>query len=291
MFSQVTTFLNARVFQTKPVTDVAELEPWMMLERTKQDDAVTEMVPPCSSRDTHEFPLGESLPRREPDRGSTIQQPSNRGMVYQPPPKTDTLFWCVYALAHGQPQSTDRNIEIQEKTALVKWVTDNRVSVLQNGQSLRPVRFLQNKPGFQPGTKPLSKTKLQEYMADILSLPKTTWGALYLWCLYYKMNVQVIHESERMYMEFVGTEDEDVPTHTIFRNKNSKIGGSDTFRVSSMEKDVSSLVKQDFRQPTPLKGMTGYKVQDLKLLAMRVGRSTTGTKQEVYDEVYKALSW
>jgi hypothetical protein len=142
--------------------------------------------------------------------------------------------------------------------------------------------------------------KLQEYTADILSVPKTTWGALYLWCLYYKMNVQVIHESERMYMEFVGTEDENAPMLTIFRNhsnNNSKhrsgfdVASQNTFRVSSMEKDVSSLVKQDFRQPTPLKGVTGYKVQDLKLLATRVGRSTTGTKQEVYDEVYKALSW
>jgi hypothetical protein len=279
MFSQVTTFLNARVFQTKPVTDVAELEPWMMmLERTKLDDAVTEMVPHCSSCDTPEFPQEITI---VPTlcRGSTIQQSSNRGMVYQPPPKTDTLFWCVYALAQGKPQSTDRHIEIQEKTALVKWVTDNRVSVLLNRR------------GFQPGTKPLSKMKLQEYTADILSVPKTTWGALYLWCLYYKINVRVVHESERMYMEFVGTEDEDAPTHTIFRNKNSNTRGSDTFRLSSMEKDVSSLVKQDFRQPTPLKGVTGYKVQDLKLLATKVGRSTTGTKQEVYDEVYKALSW
>lgn len=186
--------------------------------------------------------------------------------VVPPPPKrsVDGLFWCVYHLSHGRyPQ--DKNEEMQEKINVVKWAWENRSSILAQSR--------------------LSATKLQEYTAEILSSSKTTtWGALYLECLFYKINVRILHEDKPIYMDFLGT-DNDQALQKI-QDK--------TYSLVQAAVNDEDKIAVDFKQKAPLKGQGNYKVDDLKALAKKLGLDEPvlpKKKQDWYEAVYKALAW
>jgi hypothetical protein len=185
-----------------------------------------------------------------------------------PPPKksVDGLFWCIYHLHHGRyPQ--DKNEEMQEKINVVKWAWENRSSILAQSR--------------------LSATKLQEYTAEIMSSSKkTTWGALYLECLFYKINVRILHEDRPIYMDFLGTDDNEEQAPQKIQDKTYSL-------VHSAAVDEEDRLAVDFRQPAPLKGQGNYKVDDLKALAKKLGLAAPphAKKKDWYDAVYKALAW
>ena len=218
---QTTSFLNSTLYFHEPITSIDVFRPWMLL-----------VVP--------------TLP-------STLPEPS-----YQSRSKhADSLFWCVFAIHHDMFEET-KAVELQEKMAAVKWVTEN---------------------------KPIPASRLQKYTAELMSSPKTTWGGLYLLCLYYKVNVRVIPEGRNLYMDFVGSEEDHQRLVKIIRE-------TTTFRVDGfVNDDDSNKISQDFRETKPMRGIGHYKVDDLKVLAAKLGVTDKKKKQEWYDAVYLALTW
>jgi hypothetical protein len=186
--------------------------------------------------------------------------------VVPPPPKksVDGLFWSVYYLHHGlYPQ--DKNVEMQEKINVVKWAWENRSAILAQSR--------------------MSATKLQEYTAEIMSNSnKTTWGALYLECLFYKINVRILHAEKPIYMDFVGLVGAD---YIQIQDK--------TYQQQQQDDSSSDKIAVDFKQPAPLKGQGNYRVDDLKTLAQKLGldvlEAPDNKKKDWYEAVYKALAW
>jgi len=216
---QTTSFLNSTLYFHEPITSVDVFRPWMLLE----------------------VPTVPTLP-------PTLPEPS-----YQSRSKnSDSLFWCVFSIHHDVLEET-KAVELQEKMAAVKWLTENKKG-----------------------------SRLQKYTAELMSSPKTTWGGLYLLCLYYKVNVRVIPEGRNLYMDFVGSEED---------QRLVKIVRETSFRVVGYVDDDSNKISQDFRETKPMRGIGHYKVDDLKVLAAKLGVTDKKKKQEWYDAVYLALTW
>jgi hypothetical protein len=177
----------------------------------------------------------------------------------------DGLFLCIQRIVLGP---VDKNTEIELKMNIVKWAADNRIEILAQSQ-------LNNK---------LSATKLQEYTADFMSCPKLTWGALYLMCLFYKINVRVIHKCT--FMDFYGGH-VDTPWHRIVRE-------GQFFRLEESDRD-GDKIPVDFRQSAPMRAQGHYKVHELKNLASLLGLeplvAPKNKKQDWYDAVYREMAW
>jgi hypothetical protein len=181
---------------------------------------------------------------------------------------SDSLFWCVYAIHHQSNSVVEESkaLEMQEKMAAVKWLTENKLP-----------------------RQTLSANSLQKHTAELMSSPATTWGALYLLCHYYKINVRIV--GKHMFMDVVGSDGEDAPLYRIERED-----AAQRFHVRGIvtpeAADDSNKIAQDFREAKPLRGIGNYKVDELKSLAARLGLTIDAKKkQDWYDAVYKALTW
>jgi hypothetical protein len=251
MLSQATSFLNSTLFLHRRVASIDEFEPWMMKHTPS---------PPLSRE-----------PEPEPEPDNPVTQPS---FQYRSRSRTDPLFWCVYAIHHQETTGVveTRAKEIEEKLAAVQWVNAHRTALLQKVPD-----------------KPLSGKRLQEHCAEIMSLCQTTWGALYLLCRYYGINVRVIPEGRNVYMDFRGSPEQPDVVYQIIKEK-------DTFHVNGLIGGLTGGVSQDFWQTKPLRAISHYNAQELHALATRLGLDVVSDakqykKQALYDSIYKELSW
>ena len=249
----VQSFLNAKLFLHTPVETVSEFEPWMF-----SSESPVMLPPPAVASE----PLLIQQPEKEKEKekGREFRPRSNK--------HTDALFECVYFLHHGHP-IVDKNVETQEKMAMVKWVTENRSKLLAG----------------------LKASKLQEYTAEIMSSKQTSWGSLFLMCQYYTMNIRVEAEGRNMFMDF---------TCDAFVGSKEKIMRKDqyTFWVPCAGgDDDAEKIAVDFQQKTPLKAPGNYKIENLEHMAKRLGMDTSALvapnnkKKDWYEAVYKALAW
>lgn len=212
-------------------------------------------------------------PPENPSSEVIAPQASTSTLDFTPRTKSsDPLFWCVYAIIHFSSSGTweeTRMKELHEKIAAVKWISEHRSTLWGH----------------------LTLTRLQEYTADIMSTPQTTWGALYLLCRYYQINVRVV--GPHMYMDFVGSDVEDAPIYRIQRENATHFHVHGI--VTTTPNVDSDKIAQDFRETKPLRGIGNYKVDDLKSMATRLGLTLEGSgskkKQDWYNAVYKALTW
>ena len=206
---------------------------------------------PVKMKDYEPWMYLQALPKEEPTAEPTAEPKAE-------PTAPRSLFACLYSLVPDAVPLT-KHVEIQQKLALVKWAADNRTAVLA-------------------ATK-LSSTKLQEYTADVMSSAPTTWGGLYLWCHFYKLNVRVV--GNVLFMDFVGMPDQEEVVHILYQNKTFRFGqGTGKWQV-------------DFRQASPLKAIGHYKVDELKAVAATLGVAADRgwKKKDWYEAIYKTLVW
>ena len=201
---------------------------------------------------------------------------------YSFPKQKDTLFWCCYIAKHGFDEYTQirnnygtKQIEIQEQIS--KYVKEN--SFLLKNVNMR-----------------ITKVMIQEILSELLTNTKNTeYQVLYAYAIFYKINIILLHESEKSYIKILCQEDFNNDTQIfVFKRENGK------FSVNEKPLDDISyqeLIKNKhciYNINRPLKPISGYKVQELYDLAFKIKLEFTEvklSKTQLYDNLTKELSW
>jgi len=191
----------------------------------------------------------------------------------------DTLFWCLYILHHGyleymKIQINYGNAYLNEK----KKVYDN----LYNKRDL--VKTCNMK---------ITNVAFQEIMSDLISYSNKNihYALLYALIAHYKYNIIILNKDKQSFFHFKNDMNGDA-THLI------EIRKGKYFNISkeNMNDDEINTIYNTYillhKYDKPMKGVSSYKVDDLKKIAEKLHLNHDKTKKdELYTEIYKNIAW
>ena len=191
----------------------------------------------------------------------------------------DTLFWCLYILHHGyleymKIQINYGNAYLNEK----KKVYDN----LYNKRDL--VKTCNMK---------ITNVAFQEIMSDLMSYSNKNihYALLYAFIAHYKYNIIILNKDKQSFFHFKNDMNGDA-THLI------EIRKGKYFNISkeNMNDDEINTIYNTYvllhKYDKPMKGVSSYKVDDLKTIAEKIQLNHDKTKKdELYTEIYKNIAW
>ena len=166
------------------------------------------------------------------------------------PNKTDTLFWCVYAISHGESAyhmigNRFRNTEIEEKQRVME-------DIKKNADVFR---------GSLSGIK-ITKVAVQEILSDLMLNKKTSWQTFAALCYYYKINAIITYN--KTYYEFSSTQE--YPIYHFTRTQDGHISvDTDHLTQETVETIRQSHIVLEYTKT--IKSIGAYKVQDLLTMA------------------------
>ena len=191
----------------------------------------------------------------------------------------DTLFWCLYILHHGyleymKIQINYGNAYLNEK----KKVYDN----LYNKRDL--VKTCNMK---------ITNVAFQEIMSDLISYSNKNidYVLMYAFITHYRYNIIILNKDKQSFFHFKNDMNGDI-THLIEIRKGkyfniSKENMNDN-EINAIYTTYILLHKYD----KPMKGVSSYKVDDLKTIAEKLQINHDKTKKdELYREIYKNIAW
>jgi hypothetical protein len=197
------------------------------------------------------------------------------------PKQQDTLFWCIYIIANGYGEyiNVDRNYGVKE-LEIKKIIAD---FLRDNGSKMKETNYK------------ITKAAVQEIMSDFLTNQKETdFQCLLALCVYYKINVVIVHSNGKLMLEFTSNSDEETPYYVLKKDSYGKYS-VDTDKKSRA--DIQEMKTRLFclvNYMKPIKAASHYKTDDLESLAKKLGVLDTTKKYkkaELYQIVQNASNW
>jgi hypothetical protein len=141
----------------------------------------------------------------------------------------------------------------------------------------------------------ITKAAVQEIMSDFLTNQKETdFQCLLALCVYYKINVVIVHSNGKLMLEFTSNSDEETPYYVLKKDSYGKYS-VDTDKKSRA--DIQEMKTRLFclvNYMKPIKAASHYKTDDLESLAKKLGVLDTTKKYkkaELYQIVQNASNW
>jgi hypothetical protein len=105
------------------------------------------------------------------------------------PKQNNQLFWCIYVYVYGFEEyntinSRYSNVEIEEHTKIMNYFKENPHAVANSNMKITQVL-------------------LKELMSELLTSNNTSILSLYLYALYYKINIYLVNSEKHTYVEFL----------------------------------------------------------------------------------------
>jgi hypothetical protein len=166
------------------------------------------------------------------------------------PNKTDTLFWCIYTIFHGESAyhmigNRFRNTEIEEKQRVMEHIK-------KNADIFR---------GSVQHTK-ITKVAVQEILSDLMLNKKTSWQTFAALCYYYKINAIITYN--KTYYECISTQE--YPIYQFTRTPDGHISvDTDPLTQETIDTIRQSHIVLEYTKT--IKSIGTYKVQDLLSMA------------------------
>jgi hypothetical protein len=206
-------------------------------------------------------------------------EPSKQDVIT--PNHPDSLFWCIYILAHGYRDY----IQIARNYGVKKLEVNK--SVMQYMQ--------QNMTKFHETNIKMTKLSAQTTMSELLSIqPTTNLNCLLAMCIYYKLNVYLVDANKKGMLKMISNSENDNPTYFIYKGENGiysvDIEPISQERLSSIDNELVCLDSS----ARPLKTISHYKVEELVTLAERLKIYDVNTKYkkaDLYKEISETLMW
>jgi len=191
------------------------------------------------------------------------------------PKQRDTLFWGLFVAHHGineynMIQNKHKNREMEEKHTILSFIQKNNNMIKETAKQ---------------SAHKLSQVRLKEIQSELLLDKNTSNYVFFVMCVYYKVNA--IIQIDNMYMHF-----QTGSTETLLFTKINNTYEVDLIAISQDKLDhiVTTCLLVPFGQEKPLKGMTGYKVNELEKMADKLQISYENTKkQELYNAILVKL--
>lgn len=167
------------IFET--TKDISILEPFFFTWSLPTIHSVNPSnTPECNEGEVLKPLAGLASPERITDK------PKER---YFSPKQTNKLFWCIYAKIHGIEDYESikhgfSNVETRERTQIMNYFKDHSYLISNSNIKITQVLF-------------------KELMSELLSSVKTSVLSLYIYALYYKINIYLVNIDKHIYAEFL----------------------------------------------------------------------------------------
>lgn len=197
------------------------------------------------------------------------------------PNHQDSLFWCIYIIAHGYSDY----IQISRNYGVKKLEVNKTI-----------MNYMQNNMNkFHETNIKMTKIAAKVTLSELLSLQKTTnINCMLAMCIFHKMNVYLIDPIKKAMLKYISAKDVDNPTYLIYKGDNGifsvDIEEANSVRLNEIETEMICLDSSS----RPLKAISHYKTDELAEIAQRLNIYDCNRKYkkaELYAEVSELLMW
>jgi len=189
----------------------------------------------------------------------------------------DAIFWCIFAHHHGEMEyemirTNYGKRKVDEKMAIYAWLKENRPITKQ-----------------YPSMK-ITNGMYQEMLSELMCVQSNTgFLSLIAFSLYYKMNIYLVDEAKKIYLEFLGQAEAEVNPCILYRLERGYRLSYD----SSMD-TINKLFRLENYQK-PLKAISNWKMCELEEVVKQIGLWTdvvsSMKKPELYIHLMEHCQW
>ena len=197
------------------------------------------------------------------------------------PKQPDTLFWSIFIIANGYGEyiNIDRNYGVKE-LEIKKKVCD----------------FLQKNPSKLKHTNyKITKAGVQEVISELLTSNKeTSFNCLLALCVYYNINVVLIHPTGKLMLEFLSYDQEETPYYVLKKDTYGKYSVDTDKKTWKEVQEMKTQLICIVNYMKPMKAAGNYKMEDLEELAEKMGvldATKKYKKAELYQLVSDSINW
>ena len=196
------------------------------------------------------------------------------------PKQKDSLFWCIYIIAHGYNdfQQITRNHRVKQLE-----IQTQAIDLIQKDKSIM------KNTNFK-----FTNVAIQELTSDLLSITKAiNYNIAMALCVLYKINIFMIDKEKGVYIRFISNADIELPTYAIFREDNNTYSLDIEALTPEKIMDVEKMICLE-SYLKPLKTISNYKIIELTEIARRLNLLEDDKKykkQELYELVYNRIRW
>lgn len=197
------------------------------------------------------------------------------------PNHPDSLFWCIYILAHGYSDYT----QIARNYGVKKLEINTDV-----------MQYMQGNMGkFQETNVKMTKIAGQVTLSELLSVkPITSLNSALAMCIKYNFNLYFVDANKTGLLKLLANVDGDYPTYVIYKGDNGIY--SVDIEPLSPEKmtDIETRMICLDSSVRPLKAISHYKTEELSELAKRLNLYDSNVKYkkaDLYKEISEKLVW
>jgi hypothetical protein len=286
------TYLNQIFYKHKKFDDganIIELEPWMLVSESLI--CVESVIPPFNTKNNITFSHSNQRNICESNvKRSNNQCYLQRALESETPNITDfrpvnpdSLFWCAYAVHHGEAgywaiSNKYKNAELLEKQKIVDFIS-------------------RDQHGFKKRFHKMSNVGVQEIMAELMIDKKTSWKTFFAMCVYYGFRAIVVYENT--YLDFSPiSEGIEIDAYLFHTTKEGHISVITTPLCRERLTEIGTTHICLGQNPDkPFKAASNYKVDELIDLAERVGIDVKHgiynkwKKADWYDSVINKCKW
>ncbi len=198
------------------------------------------------------------------------------------PKQRDTLFWCLYMAKHGY----DEYKEIKQNYGAKQLDIQRQI-----GEHLRSNLHLVKNVNMR-----ITKASAQEILSDLLTdTKKTEMNVLYGYCIYYELNLILLNSTGENYLEIISNTFAD--SHPIFVIQKNDRDNYSLKETPLTDEEYKQLVDTKFKLDShlrPLKAVGNYKVDELRILADKIGidiYEKKWSKPDLYQEITNKTAW
>lgn len=234
---------------------IVELEKWMLFATTLHSDV-------AASPEIENMDRFIEVP-------AISTKPSQKNTSFFFPKQQDTLFWCAYAIFHGEAGyyvigNRYKNTEMAEKQKII--------------DSVRSIKKAYVK---------MSNVRAQEIMSELMLDKKTNWNTFMALCAYYKFKALVVRG--KTYMEFSPNIEDSMGTFLFNKNKDGHISVDLEAISKEKEEEIRGTHLQiDCVENKPLRAASYYKMDELhqmaRILELEFGDAKL-KKTELYEKI------
>lgn len=256
---KVRSFLN-QIFYSHNKFDnpdsIEVLKPWMLSNQN------IELWKPKEIED--KIDIEKKIPDLKASPPITMTYPGNTQSQQNhslfSPKSQDTLFWCIYVAYYGEAAymaigNKYKNEEIAEKQKIIEYIKSLKSSSFTNGIKI-------------------SKVKLQEISAGLMIDKKTDWITFQVMCMFYKISAFVLNKSNNTYLH-IKTADSGNKQFILYKSPNGRMSIDINEIDEEIQKQTKTIVETmvliDHMSDRPLKAASAYKLEEIQLLASKLG--------------------
>ena len=195
------------------------------------------------------------------------------------PRDRDALFWCIFAHNYGEMEyemirTNYGKRKVDEKMKIYTWLKDNK-SAIKTYTSMK-----------------ITNVMYQEMLSELMCVQSDTgYLSIIAFALYYKINIYLVNETKKTYLEFLGKpvcEGEEAESKCIIYRLDR---GYRLSYESSIDNIESFLKLESYMKP--LKAISNYKMCELEDIANSLGLDNKSSmkKPELYQRLTEYCVW